>query len=135
MNEDFRKRILDDYKVDLKWKRISDILDSEDAAKLPFYREKSLIFRSDDFTTDDHAYESRQLCISYLMIKDILDIAHNDEHSRFARCFDKISTFWYIRDLSKHLRDYLKHCSQYLIYHWSSNTRYAVGATRKHDRL
>ena len=37
-------------------------------------------------------------------------------HLDFTRYYDKIITFFYIRDLIRYLRDYLKHYSQYLIY-------------------
>ena len=126
MNEDFRKRILDEYKIDLNWKRIVETLenDSENAVKLSFYRDHELIFRFDDFTIEDHVYESRRLCISHSMINDILDLAHNDEHFDFARCFDRISASWYIRDLSRYLRDYLKHCSQCQIYQTRRHVSY-----------
>ncbi len=120
MEEGFRKRILDGYKSDLNWKRITETLDAEssgDAAKLPFYRgEQELIFRSDGFTTGDHAYEPRRLCIPHPVVKDILDMAHGDGHPGFARCYDRISSSWYIRGLSRYLRDYLKHCPECQVY-------------------
>ena len=59
----------------------------------------------------------RRLCISKNYIKNILDVDHIDnDHSKFVKCFEKVSINWYIRDLSKHLRAYLHHCSKCFVY-------------------
>jgi len=121
MDEAFRKRLTDGYRSDLNWRKISDILDksdrsTEDSAQLPFYRENDLIFRSDGYTTGSHAYEPRRLCVPWPVIKDILDTAHDDTHPGFARCYEKVSASYYIRGLTRYLRDYLKHCPQCQIY-------------------
>ena len=119
MEEGFRNRILDGYKTDLNWQKISQVLDAggEDAAKLPFYRgENGLIFRSDDFTTGDHAYEPRRLCIPHPVVPDILRLAHDDGHAGYAKCFEEVSASYYIRGLSRYLRDYLKHCPECQVY-------------------
>ena len=97
MKSKFKQRILNDYKTDLNWKRISEQLDaeasSEVAANLPFCRgEDDLIFRSNGFTTDDHAYESRRLCISHSVVQDILELVHDDEHSDYVKCFEQIAS-------------------------------------------
>ena len=119
MDPQFKQRILDGYKSDLNWQKITQVLDSggEDAATLPFCRgEDGLIFRSDGFTTGDHAYEPRRLCIPHPVVADILQLAHDDGHAGYAKCFEQISASWYIRGLSRYLRDYLKHCPQCLVY-------------------
>ena len=65
----------------------------------------------------DKLIEHRRLCISKSCIKNILDVDHiNSNHSKFVRCFEKLSINWYIRDLSKHLRIYLYHCSKCFVY-------------------
>ena len=111
LNEVFRKRIMNEYIIDLNWKKISQILNSnniENSAKLLLYQENDLIFRF-----DNHVYKSHRLCISWSVIKNILKTAHdNDTHFEFARCYEKIVFFYYIRDLIKYFRDYLKHCSK-----------------------
>ena len=109
MNKVFRKRIIDDYKSDLNWQKINVILNIENGVNLSFVRKNDLIFKFDDFIIELHAYESRKLCISHLMIANILKIIHNENHDDFARCYEKISTSYYIRNLIKYLREYLKH--------------------------
>ena len=118
IDEVFRKRIVEDYKTNLNWQKIVSILnnDDENVTKLSFYRRKNeFIFRS-EFTIDDHVYESHRLCISHSMIQNILQLIHDDDHSDYVKCFEQISTSYYIRDLSRYLRDYLKHCSNCQIY-------------------
>jgi hypothetical protein len=113
---------------------------SENAAKLFFVREFDTVSReSDSYMTSsidsslnnqvlnqsedknliyhvNRETEEKRLCISSECVSDILAIAHeqNQEHSRFGTCFEIISRFWYIRDLIKFLRFYIKHCSQCL---------------------
>ena len=121
MKSKFKQRILNDYKIDFNWKRISKQLDveanSEIVANLSFCREKNdFIFRSNDFTIDDHVYESRRLCISDSVVQNILELIHDDEHFDYVKCFEQIISFWYIRELSRYLRDYLKYCSNCQVY-------------------
>ena len=59
INSKFKQRILNEYKTNLNWQRIVDILevnDSENVAKLSFYRrENDLIFRFDQ-NIENHDY-------------------------------------------------------------------------------
>ena len=115
LNKVFRKKIMNKYNIDLNWKKISHILNAnsiENNAKLSFYRENDFIFRF-----DDHVYKSHRLCILWSVIKNILKTAHdNDTHFEFARCYEKIVSFYYIRGLIRYLRNYLKHCLKCQIY-------------------
>ena len=45
-----------------------------------------------------------------LTINLILTTIHDENHVEFARCYEKITSFYYIRDLSRYLRDFLKYC-------------------------
>ena len=127
MKKDFRNRIFDDYKIDLNWQKINQILniDDENVAKLSFCRRKNdLIFRSDDFIIEDHVYESRRLCISHFVVSDILRLTHDDEHANYVKCFEEMFASYYIRDLSRYLRDYLKHCSKCQMYQIKRHASY-----------
>ena len=113
MKKDFRRKFIADYITDFNWKKISDVLNkqiTENSVHLSFYRKNDLIFRSNDITFDDHAFESRRLCIFATIISNILTTTHDESHVEFARCYEKIASFYYIRDLSRYLRDFLKHC-------------------------
>ena len=113
MKKDFRRKLIANYITDFNWKKIFDVLNkqiTENSAHLSFYRKNDLIFRSNDITFDDHAFESRRLCISTTIISNILTTTHDESHVEFARCYEKIASFYYIRDLSRYLRDFLKHC-------------------------
>ena len=118
IEKDFRKKLVADYISDLNWKKIFTMLNQqnkndENVVKFSFYRKiNEFIFRFDDFIIDSHVYESHRLCISHSAIQNILIVVHDDSHSDFARCYEKIATFYYIRDLIRYLRNYLKHCSK-----------------------
>jgi hypothetical protein len=56
--------------------------------------------------------KEKRLCISFNFVSDILTITHEQEHSSFEVCFEIIFRSWYIKELIKTLREYIKHCSQ-----------------------
>ena len=114
MNDVFRQKILNDYKIDSNWNRILNVLNIENDVNLSFERENhELVFRIDD-SIDDHAFTSRRLCVSDAIVKNVLEIVHDDsnDHSKYTKCYEQIASTWYIRDLIRQLRDYLKYCSK-----------------------
>jgi hypothetical protein len=60
--------------------------------------------------------KEKRLCISLICVSNILIVVHEQrqEHSNFEATFEIISRSWYIRDLIKSLRSYIKNCSQCL---------------------
>ena len=120
MKNIFRKKLLKDYFKNSAWKKIAALLnqqknaDAENSAFLSFYRKNDFIFRFDDYITDEHAFEFRRLCIFQQLIADILDTIHDssNDHSEFAKCYERVFSFYFIRGLSRQLRDYLRHCSK-----------------------
>ena len=129
MKSKFKQRILNDYKIDFNWKRISKQLDveisNEIAANLFFCKkENDFIFRSNDFIIDDHVYESRKLCISHSIVQNILELIHDDEHFDYVKCFEQIIFFWYIRELFRYLKNYFKHCSNCQVYQIRKHASY-----------
>jgi hypothetical protein len=60
--------------------------------------------------------EEKRFCISFNCVSDILIIVHEREqdHSEFDVCFEIITCFWYIKELIKAFRQYIRHCSQCL---------------------
>ena len=123
MNEVFRNRILKDYKKNLNWQKIIEILNNDESVIiLFFYREKkntfdeNFIFRSNDFTIDDHVYEFCRLCIFHSIVQNIFQLIYDDDHFDYVKCFEQMFVSYYIRDLFRYLRDYLKHCSNCQIY-------------------
>ena len=119
MKKIFRKRLIDDYKTDFNWHKIFELLDKngENAAKLSFCKKNDFIFRFDDIIIDDHVYEFRRLCISQLIVQNILQQIHDKiDYVEYIKCFEKIIFSYFIRDFSRYLRFYFKHCSNCLIY-------------------
>jgi hypothetical protein len=115
MNSDFRIKIIHEYFTNSRWKKIQKTLKTNNSS-LSFELNNNLIYRTNHIALK-HAYESRRLCISINTISNILKLAHSDtHHSEFAKCFDIIFFSWYIHELIKHLRQYLRHCSQCQIF-------------------
>jgi putative transposase len=116
MNDDFRNKVISKYFSNLKWKKIQDTLEWNSSIKLLFVIDNQLIYRIDQIVIE-HVYESRKLCISANIVRDILHLTHFDNYySEFVKCFDIVSSSWYIHELFKHLREYLRHCSQCQIF-------------------
>ncbi len=59
--------------------------------------------------------EEKRFCISSECVSNILVIVHDQDHSEFDVCFEIIIRFWYIKELIKTFRQYIRHCSQCLI--------------------
>ena len=137
---DFQKKISDEYFTNLIWKNIlSTIFKNEtlenNAVNLSF-SVRSISFEIDQYmksrsetseilssTVEDiveikliyhvnSLIDLRRLCILSNCVKDILNIAHEQDHSNFARCFDIIFKAWYVRELIRHLRIFINHCSE-----------------------
>ena len=118
MNKAFRRRLVLDYQSDRRWRRIAEVVNTntrlmtnDEGVELPFIRgitDSSLIFHRNKFT------DLERLCISKSLIKNILEIAHNNDHPGFDRSFEIVFKSWYIRNLSRHLHDYIKHCPECL---------------------
>ena len=51
---------------------------------LSFVREKINIFYINKFI------DLKRLCISQLIVKEIFDIVHNEDHSNFEKCYEII---------------------------------------------
>ena len=123
LHTDLKKQLLDGYAKDPSWQKVINVLDAnetdpENAATLPFFRdEEGLIWRSDG-STGDHAFDGMRLCLpgDRACLKTFFDTAHSESHVGFAKMFEVISRQWFIRSLSRQLRDYLRHCSKCQLY-------------------
>ena len=50
-------------------------------------------------------------------MKKILEIAYTAaDYIGFAKCYERVLYFWYIRSLTRYFRDYLKYCFECLVY-------------------
>jgi hypothetical protein len=89
-------------------------------------RSSKSVLRSDENQNNQHeknliyhvnkSIEEKRLCISFDCVSNILIVVHEheQEHLNFEATFEIISRSWYIRDLIKALRAYIKNCSQCL---------------------
>ena len=123
LHPDLKKQLLDGYTKDPSWQKVIKVLDAneadpENAATLPFFRdEEGLIWRNDG-STGDHAFDGTRLCLpaDKGCLKTFFNTAHSESHVGFAKMFEVISRQWFIRSLSRHLRDYLRHCAKCQLY-------------------
>lgn len=104
------------YKDDRFWSKITTLLQKEKVSvlppDLPFCFDNNLIFRRDGYISSDHAFEPRLLCIPQSLVKEILKANHDENgHLGFLRCYERVASSYYIRNLSAHLKAYLKHCA------------------------
>ena len=110
IDDDFKKRIVSEYVENSDWQKIINVLNNakKNQIKVSFMRKNELIFKK---KINDTSFIFRRMCISSSMIKEILSIAHDKEHSEFDHIYSKLISSWYIRNLTKHFHVYLKHCS------------------------
>ena len=62
----------------------------------------------------NHVFGVHRLCIPTSVASEIIAIAYGKGHPGFAWCYEIVSCFWYIRDLTKLLRAFIRHCPQCL---------------------
>ena len=114
MNFAFRQKIFDDYQINIKWKRIIDVLDIKNNVKFFFCRKKyKLIFRFDnDIFTTNYVFVFRRFCVSNTIVKNVFETIHDDsnDHFNYVKNYEHIVLFWYIRELTRRFREYLNHC-------------------------
>ncbi len=116
MSDEFKIKIIFEYFSNSKWRKLRNTFEKNLSTKFSFTLNNHLIYRIDHVALK-HAFESRRFCISKNLITDILHLTHFDKHhSEFIKCYDIIFAFWYIHDLIKHLRKYLRHCFKCQIY-------------------
>ena len=84
--------------------------------KIVFSKKNDLIFRFNKIIIDDYVYESRRFCILYSIIQNILILIHDDDYNKYVKYFELIFVFYYIRDLLRYFRNYLKYCFEYQIF-------------------
>ena len=113
INEKFKDRIVRKYAENLKWKKHILLLNNNNKLKknafdMFFVQEKNLIYYVNKWN------DVKRLCISKNCIKNILNIAHDSDHSEYVKIHDIVTKSWYIHDLIKILRKYIQHCSKCL---------------------
>jgi len=123
MSDEFRKRLIQGYDEDPAWRHTIDVLDKdknnggEDTANLPFEWGSDGVIWHRSLSTSDHAFEPRRLVIPRSLHKDVFHMIHTqDGHPGFQRCLDRLQSAFYIRRAAKHLKDYLLHCPECLVF-------------------
>jgi hypothetical protein len=63
----------------------------------------------------DRITNVQRLCIPSNVIKAVFAIAHSTGHPGFQRCYQIITSSWYVHSLTRQLREYVRHCPECLI--------------------
>jgi hypothetical protein len=109
MTENYRKNLLEAYKIDIQWIRVKQKLKIRENSKdifddMNFFLRNDLIYYSSKEKTS-------KLCISWSLKKNIYEITHdNNHHCEFHRVYTRLSESIYIRHMIKRLRRYIHHC-------------------------
>ena len=125
MSSEFRAKLIKEYSKDSAWKKINKLIDvsKQNDVNFSFTKNNELIYRIDSHKM---SFISQRLCISATFVKVIIEIAHDSNHSEFDRTYQIIVSFYYIKSLSIHLKNYLKHCSKCTINQTRRHKSYEV---------
>ena len=129
MSNDFKQRLKTVYTKDEQWKKILNVItfkqivtnqtqsaitnvateiivDAKSSRDIRFKLRENLIY----YASDEN---KKRLCVSIAMKQKIFKITHDlSSHDDFHRIYDKIINSMYIKQLTKRLRNYIKHCSK-----------------------
>ncbi|TAQ84474.1 hypothetical protein B7494_g7190 [Chlorociboria aeruginascens] len=123
MDSSLKQRIIEGYLHDPKWSKIREVLHYEGQASepaiLPFELHDSLIYKK---AQDGNP---RRLCIPSSCIKSILTEAHDqNSHSGFIKLQDTVSKSFFIRGITKHLKQFIAHCPECQIFQTAKHSTY-----------
>ena len=111
MISEFRERLIEEYINDFSWRKISKLIESSNKNEtiLSFITKDQLIYRRD---SHNMLFVSERLCISESLVQDILQTTYESSHSGFDKIYQNVVSSYYIKNLSTHIKRYLKHCSK-----------------------
>lgn len=94
IDNDLLEKILKGYAANASFQKISKILNdnTEDGTNLPFSREENDLIYRFSFDNDANLLSSRRIIVPEHenLIKDIIGIAHGENHLGFERTYEKI---------------------------------------------
>lgn len=120
ISKEFKNKILLKYTKNKVYTRIKNTLKKKlylttNATRLLFELKKGFIYKVDSFTSN-HAYRPRRLCLFSNIVSDILKIIYSEGHPGHAKLYKIINSSWFIYNLIKHFREFLRYCSECLIF-------------------
>ena len=109
----FRNQIIQNYQKKSIWIKIRDVIakTQKDDTKIDFHEKKDLLYAEKNHILK-HAHQSRRLCLSNFVLKSIFRTVHGDFHFEFHKCYEMLSSAYYIRNFITNLKIYLKHCPE-----------------------
>ena len=125
MSSEFKAKLIKEYSENSVWKKINKLIDvnKQNDVNFSFTKNNELIYKIDNHKM---FFISQRLCISASFVKVIIEITHDSNHSEFDRTYQIIVSFYYIKNLSSHIKNYLKHCSKCTINQTKRHKSYEV---------
>ena len=124
MSFKFHQCILDRYIKKSHWQWVidmiqhNDVLNSSNATTLPYVCIWGLLYYKD-------IEKKHQLCISTYLYEEVFVLAHNFmNHFRYVHMHERLTDNLYLSDLSKHLYEYIHHCSHCQLMQTSRHSSY-----------
>ena len=74
-----------------------------------FEWDNELIFKLDDII-NNYVFLDRRLCVSKVVNKYFFETAYFDEYINYIKIYNIIFKHWYIKKLTRKLKDYLRYC-------------------------
>jgi hypothetical protein len=109
MTENYRKNLLEAYRIDIQWVKMKQKLKIKENSKDIF--DDMNFFLRDDLIYYSSEEKTFKLCISWSLKKNIYEMTHdNNHHCEFHRVYTRLSESVYIRHMIKRLRRYIHHC-------------------------
>lgn len=72
----------------------------------------------------DNLIDLRRFYISTNCVQDVCKIAYNENHFDFTRCFEIIFKAWYVKNLIKQFKAYIKHCFKRFVFQTRRHNSY-----------
>ena len=135
MSDEFKHKLLDGYQQDPDYTHIMDILNANNKINDPLQVDQCQLIESNKatlpFTQDEkgliwhNGSGIPHLCIPQQLASEVLRITHTEAgHPGFARTFERAAGSWYIPRLGRHVRDFLCHCPECLVYQTQCHSPY-----------
>ena len=123
MSPEFKERLIQGYIIDPAFQRIIDDIKENDKlednkALIPFSLDDNLLWHHD---------EVDRLCIPESLVGEVLKIAYTEAgHLGSDRTYERAATSWYIHNLARHVRDFIRHCPQCKVYQTCCHAPYGL---------
>lgn len=125
LSSEFWQHILNNYVKKVQWQHIVSIIKQNNTLKSVSNVIMLLYICVWDLLYYKNIEKSYQLCISSYLYREVFALTHNFmRHLEYVRMHEWFTDNLYLSDLSKHLYEYIHHCSQCTLIQTSQHSLY-----------